>query len=324
MSAHLATPPAVCEHGPPTARFRADVLRGLAGPHKEIPWKYLYDEAGSALFERICTLPEYYLTRTELALMQRHAGEMAELLGPACLLIEYGSGSGAKTRLLLDRLAAPAAYVPIDISGEPLAQTAEALAYRYPTLEVLPVWADFTRPFVLPVSAVGARRRTVYFPGSTIGNLAPDDAIDLLRRTAHLCAPRGGLLLGADLKKDPAALHAAYNDAQGVTAAFNLNLLTRINRELGGDFRTHQFWHHALYNPKEGRIEMHLVSRLDQRVHIGGEVFAFAEGESIRTEHSYKHSLSELRRLAAAAGFEARQVWCDPAKTFAVAYYATA
>jgi dimethylhistidine N-methyltransferase len=311
----------VYETTPPANSFYAEVLQGLSAPAKELPCKYFYDEAGSRLFEQICQLPEYYLTRTELAVLRQYAAEMAALLGRRCLLTEYGSGSSLKTRLLLDHLTAPAGYLPIDISREQLLQSAQSLAEAYPHLDVRPLWADFTRPFSLPSNGKHFARRVVYFPGSTIGNFTPEEAVPLLRRTAQLCGPGGGLLLGADLKKEPALLHAAYNDSQGVTAAFNLNLLVRINRELGADFQVGQFWHHALYNPGEGRIEMYLVSKQDQHVHIAAEECFLAEGESIRTEYSYKYSLSNLRDLAATAGFEMEQAWMDEQKYFSVQYF---
>lgn len=302
----------------PADHFRADVLNGLAGSEKTIPCKYFYDAIGSRLFERICDQPEYYPTRTELAIMRRHGAAMAAACGPQCLLIEYGSGSGDKSRLLLERLDTPAGYVPIDVARETLLHSAQTLAHSFAHLEVLPVCADFTQPLELPAPARTPRRRVVYFPGSTIGNLTPDEAAALLRQTARLCGPGGGFLLGVDLKKDPALLHAAYNDRAGVTAAFNLNLLTRINRELGGDLDPAGFWHHAFYNPTVGRIEMHLVSRVEQRLHFGGASFAVAEGESIRTEYSYKYSPAEVRRLAAAGGFAVRQAWFDDAAWFGV------
>ncbi len=245
---------------------------------------------------------------------------MTDLAGPGCLLVEYGSGSSIKSRLLLDRLEAPAAYVPVDISREHLYASAAALARAYPRLEVLPVCADFTLPLDLPAPSGRFRRRLVYFPGSTIGNFTPGEAIDLLRRTARLGGAGSGMILGVDLKKDPAVLHAAYNDRQGVTAAFNLNLLTRINRELGADFQTDQFWHHAFYDAPEGRIEMQLISRVEQLVRIGRRVFRLAEGEAIRTEFSYKYSPADLRRLAAAGGYEVRRLWTDEQNYFSVAY----
>ncbi len=316
----ISAPPVLWDQGVPTDCFRADVLRGLSAAAKSIPCKYFYDEAGSKLFDQICELEEYYPTRTELAIMERHAQEMADLAGPSCLLVEYGSGSSVKSRLLLDRLATPVAYVPVDISREHLRLSASALARAYPHLEVLPICADFTQPLELPVPALRSRRRLVYFPGSTMGNLTPEEAIRLLRRTAQLGGPYSGLLLGVDLKKDPQILHTAYNDKQGVTAAFNLNLLERINRELGADFQTAQFWHHASYNPREGRIEMYLISQKEQRVRIGSQAVTLAEGEAIRTEYSYKYSLAEVKHLAAAAGYEVRRVWTDDRNYFCVAY----
>jgi L-histidine Nalpha-methyltransferase len=301
-------------------QFRADVLRGLRAPRKHLPSKYFYDAAGSELFERITELTEYYPTRTERAIMERHAAEMADVIGPRCLLVEYGSGSSAKTRLLLDHLRDPAGYVPIDVSSDQLRSAARAVALDYPAVEVLPLYGDFTRPLTLPVPRRPAVRRVVYFPGSTIGNFTPSEAIALLRRTAQLCGPNGAMLLGADLRKDRRLLEAAYNDTQGVTAAFNRNILARINRQLGADFALGQFGHHAFFNAAEGRIEMHLVSRRQQRVHIDGEEFDFAAGESIHTENSYKFTLSELRELAAAGGFETQRVWTDDAHYFSVHY----
>lgn len=319
MTPTLSAPIALVDLAP-SDHFRADVLRGLAAPAKVVHSKYFYDEEGSRLFDRICALSDYYPTRTELGIMRRHVDAMAAALGPDCLVIEYGSGSGVKSRLLLDRLVAPAGYVPIDIARAHLLRSAEALAQRYADIEVLPVCGDFTRPFALPVPARQPRRHVVYFPGSTLGNLMPDEAVALFKQTARLCGDGGALLLGVDLKKAPAILHAAYNDPTGVTAAFNLNLLTRINRELVGDFRLDRFWHHAFYDPAAGRIEMHLVSRIAQRVHVAGAAFAFAEGESIRTEVSYKYSPAELRRLASAGGFAVRRTWTDERGYFGVLY----
>ena len=287
---------------------------------KELPCKYFYDEAGSALFERITELEEYYPTRTELAIMKRHVAEMAGLLGSRCLLVEYGSGSSSKTRLLLDWLRRPAGYVPIDVSGEHLRRSARAIADDYPAVEVLPLCADFTRPVECPIPRRQPARRVVYFPGSTIGNFTPDETVALLRHTAALCGRGGGLLLGADLRKDQRVLEDAYNDRLGVTAAFNRNLLVRINRELGADFAVDQFAHRAFYDAAEGRIEMHLVSQAAQRVHVGDAEFAFSTGESIRTEYSYKYRLRDLHNLAAAAGFEVERFWTDEREYFSVHY----
>ncbi|HVF11165.1 MAG TPA: L-histidine N(alpha)-methyltransferase, partial [Abditibacteriaceae bacterium] len=239
--------------------FREEVLHGLQQPQKELPCKYFYDERGSHLFDQICRLEEYYPTRTELAIMQEHAGAMAQLLGRGCLLIEYGSGSSLKTRVLLDHLAAPAAYVPIDISRAHLMRSAGRLAAAYPGLKVLPVCADYTTDFTLPTCHRPIARKAVYFPGSTIGNFDPTQAQNFLCHIAEICGVGGGLLIGIDLKKDACILEPAYNDARGVTAAFNLNLLRRINRELGADFQLDRFQHYAFYNEELGRIEMHLV-----------------------------------------------------------------
>jgi dimethylhistidine N-methyltransferase len=301
-------------------QFRADVLRGLGAPEKELPCKYLYDEVGSALFELITELDEYYPTRTEIGIMEQHAREMAGLLGPRCLLIEYGSGSSVKTRRLLDQLRDPAGYVPIDVSGEYLRRSAHALGEEYPEIEVLPLCADFTRPLVLPVCRKTAARRVVYFPGSTLGNFSLKAALALLRQTVGLCGRDGGILLGIDLRKDPRVIEAAYNDRRGVTAAFNRNILVRINRELDADFEVEQFVHRAFYNAARGRIEMHLVSRRDQIVRVGEVPFFFAAGETIHTENSHKYSLRALNDLAEAGGFVAERVWTDDRQYFSVAY----
>jgi dimethylhistidine N-methyltransferase len=309
----------------PTGQFRADVLRGLRAPAPYLPSKYFYDNIGSELFEEITALEEYYLTRTELGIMRAHAGAMARLFGCRCLLIEYGSGASAKTRLLLDQTRSSemnlAAYVPIDMSGSALFGAAAALAQEYPGVEVLPVCADFTRPVELPAPRLKPARNVVYFPGSTLGNFTPEEATALLRRTHSLCGPGGGLLLGADLQKDVRLLEAAYNDRKGVTAAFNLNLLARINRELGGDFNLDRFEHRAFYDAAHGRIEMHLVSRCTQCVHVGDERFWFAAGASIRTEYSYKYTEAGLAALAASSGFTLKRCWTDSDKHFSVCYF---
>jgi len=305
---------------PPAAGFREDVMAGLAARPKRLPPKYFYDARGAALFEAICELPEYYPTRTELALMHAHAADMARLAGPDCLLIEYGSGATLKTRVLLEHLR-PLAYVPVDIAAGQLRQCAGDIAERFPALHVMAVCADYSFPLVLPELDVTAhRRRLIYFPGSTIGNLTVDEA-RLFLANAHRLAGRGGaMLVGVDLKKDTALLHAAYNDAQGVTARFNLNLLARINRELDGDFKRDAFRHYAFYNPAEGRVEMHLCSLPEQQVTVAGERFHFARGECLHTENSYKYSVGEFRQLARAAGFEPREVWVDGSHLFAVHY----
>jgi dimethylhistidine N-methyltransferase len=301
-------------------RFRADVLHGLSRPAKELPCKYFYDERGSRLFEQICELDEYYLTRTELAIMRRHAGAMAARIGACCQLIEFGSGSSTKTRLLLDHLVNPAGYVPVDISGAHLERSARILAADYPRLPVRPVYADFTEPLSLPSDVASAARRVVYFPGSTMGNFTPEAVRSLLQHVRSLCGTGGGLLIGLDLKKDRPTLEAAYNDARGVTSEFNLNLLRRINRELGGDFHLAGFRHFAFYNGEESRIEMHLVSAARQIVQIGAARIPFAPEETIRTEYSYKFDVEAFGKLAAAAGLSVDGVWTDERRWFGVLY----
>ena len=296
--------------------FRTDVLAGLSRPQKRLSAKYFYDAAGSRLFDRITELDEYYPTRTELGIMRKHATAMAGCCGPRCLLIELGAGSLVKARLLLDRLDRPAGFVPVDVSGEHLDAAAAQLAGDYPKLPIASVTADFTGDFPLP--ALPAARRVVYFPGSTLGNFDPADADALLRRIAALVGPGGGLLLGVDLRKDVAVLERAYDDRLGVTAAFNLNLLTRINRELDADFDLGEFVHHAFYNPARSRVEMHLRSRVAQRVTIGGEAFDFRAGETIHTENSHKYDVRELTARALACGLRVEAVWTDPRDYFAV------
>jgi len=302
---------------PERDRFLADVLEGLTRPRKSLPCKYFYDERGSALFERICELPEYYPTRTELGILRRHAPAMAAALGPRCLLVEYGSGSSTKTRLLLERLERPAAYVPVDISREHLLRSAAALSTRHPGLRVIPVCADFTQGFALPRVA-GAASRAAYFPGSTIGNFAHPEARKFLTRVAEQCSPGGALLIGVDLRKDRALLEPAYDDAQGVTAEFNRNLLRRINRELGADFDCAAWDHRAFWDPAQGRVEMHLVSRRAQLVELDGRRIPFARGESIHTESSHKYDLPGFAALARSAGFDVERVWTDPDALFSV------
>jgi len=303
---------------PVTDCFLDDVLAGFGGMPKALSPKYFYDALGSELFEAICELPEYYPTRTEFALMRERAAEMAASLGEHCLLIEFGSGAGTKTEVLLQALR-PAAYVAVDISPAALHAAAPRIAERHPGMPVIAVCADYMQPLDIPgLSPFAAARRVVYFPGSTIGNLTPDEARDFLRDALRLVGAGGAMLVCVDLKKDHAVLHAAYNDAQGVTAQFNLNLLRRINRELGADFELQQFRHLAFYDPVAGRIEMHLESLCPQTVTINGHPFAFAAGERLHTENSYKYAIDEFRELARNSGFRAQQVWCDPLDHFAV------
>ena len=297
-----------------------EVLAGLAERQKTLPCKYFYDERGSALFEAICELPEYYLTRTELGIMETHVATMAAALGPGLMLVEPGSGSSRKTRLLLDHLSNPVAYVPVDISREHLVRSADRLSRLYPALEVLPVCADFSQDFRVPASRRAPRRGAVYFPGSTIGNFTRPETVDLLRQIRRLAGPHGALLIGLDLAKDPQVLERAYDDAAGVTAEFNLNILTRINRELDADFDLSGFRHRAVYNASEGCIEMHLVSLGSQEVRVADERFGFAPEEHILSERSYKHSPEGFAALAAQAGLVVEEQWMDDRRYFSVMY----
>jgi dimethylhistidine N-methyltransferase len=321
MAVHgIAPGPHDLTRSSPLTRFRADVLAGLSAPAKTLPCKYLYDDRGSRLFDQICELPEYYPTRTELGILRRHAGDMAAALGDACLVIEYGSGSGLKTPLLLERLRHPAGYVPVDISRDHLLASAAALARRFPQLEVLPAWADFTGAFEIPATRRVPRRKAVFFPGSTIGNFGPTCAIELMEGVARRGGRGGAFLVGVDLRKSKTILEPAYDDAAGVTAAFNKNLLVRINRELGTDFDVNQFDHRAVFDEKHSRIEMYLVSRRRQVVNLDGQTIRFTAGEVICTEYSYKYTLDAFRDLARAAGLSVRQVWTDEAGWFSVQY----
>jgi dimethylhistidine N-methyltransferase len=304
----------------PVSDFQSDVLSGLGARRKSLPCKYFYDARGTELFDRICDLDEYYPTRTEIGILKRHAREMAWLVGPHARLVELGSGSSTKTRILLDQLPDLDAYVPVDIAPEYLTRATRELSRDYPHLRIVPVVADYTHPFDLPKADRGVRE-VAFFPGSTIGNLEPADARDFLRVVAGICQAGGGLLIGVDLKKDPKRLEAAYNDALGVTAAFNMNLLARINRELGADFDLEQFRHHALYDEVEGRIEMQLISLAKQTVRVGGSRFSFEEGETISTEYSYKYETDEFAAIAQSAGFHRIRTWTDDERLFSVHYF---
>ncbi len=298
--------------------FLSAVLDGLGRPHKTLPCKFFYDETGSALFDAICDQPEYYPTRTELGILAAAASEIADLAGRGGALVEYGSGSSLKTRLLLDALV-PAIYMPIDISREHMLAACHTLAQDYPALHLMAVCADYTRPFRLPPTA-SQNRRLAFFPGSSIGNFAPLEALRFLKQVAQQLSGGDGLLIGVDLKKDPAVLNAAYNDAAGVTAAFNLNLLTRCNRELDADFDLDGFAHRAFYNAAAGRVEMHIESQREQTATVAGHAFTFAAGETIHTENSYKYEPDEFQRLAGQAGFELQRTWTDPGRLFGVRY----
>ncbi|HZF66523.1 MAG TPA: L-histidine N(alpha)-methyltransferase [Gemmatirosa sp.] len=290
--------------------IRRDVLAGLQATPKTLPPKLFYDDAGAALFERICALPEYYVTRAELEILEACSRELAGHLGPRVVLVEYGSGAGVKVRLLLDALDAAAAYVPVDISASQLRCVADEIQAAYPALDVRPVCADFTRPLTLPTLAPGGRP-VAFFPGSTLGNFHPPDAAAFLRRIARTVGRHGALVVGLDRRKAAATLEAAYDDAQGVTAAFNRNLLARINRELAADFDLAAFEHRAVWNAAESRIEMHLESGRTQAVRVAGRRIAFAAGERIWTECSYKYDDRSLAALAAASGLTVERRWTD-------------
>lgn len=303
---------------PAVGLFLDDVLAGLGSSPKALSPKYFYDARGCELFEAICELPEYYPTRTELALMHDHAADMAAQLGEGGLLIEFGSGASVKTEVLL-RTLRPAAYVPVDIAADALQTSMRRLAAGFPQLPIIAVCADYMQPLRVPeLERIRAPRRVIYFPGSTIGNLTPAEAQEFLVRARGLAGKDGAMLIGVDLKKDAGLLHAAYNDAQGVTAEFNLNLLRRINRELAADFDLDQFRHVAFYNGAAGRIEMHLESLREQTVTVSGRTFVFAAGERMHTENSCKYSIAEFQRLAQAAGFGPSHVWADAGGLFAV------
>jgi len=306
-----------------TAGLRAEVLQGLAAHPKTLPPKLFYDLAGAELFERICAQPEYYPTRTELAILEQCTGEIAALAGAGVSLIEYGSGAGVKVRLLLDALEAPAAYVPIDISKEQLAEVSEELAATYPDVSIRPLCADYTRPLMLPVLPHRSRR-LAFYPGSTIGNFHPAEAAAFLGQIRRTVGSDGALVLGVDRRKDPALLEAAYDDAAGVTAAFNRNMLVRLNRELAADFDLSRFVHRARFDDEASRIEMHLVSLEAQTVQVAGESVTFAAGESIWTESSYKYDEERLGRLVRSAGFQVHRLWTDEADRFWVAYLTAA
>lgn len=299
--------------------FHADVISGLSAREKMLPAKYFYDERGSKLFEQICETPEYYPTRTEVQILRGRAAEIAALIGPQAHLVELGSGPSTKVRILLDAAPQLASYVPVDISSAYLMRTAYAVARDYPELHVAPVSADFTRKFALP-PLTGKGRVFGFFPGSTIGNFSPAEAQGLLRSFGATLGSGSGLLIGADLKKDRDVLHAAYNDRAGLTAAFNLNILNRINRELGGDFDLAAFDHQAFYNEQDGRIEMHLASLKAQSARVGANTFTFAAGETICTEYSYKFTREDFKKLAASAGYACRAAWTDPKAYFGVFY----
>src|SRR6516225_4777897 len=306
---------------PGEASFRDAVLCGLARARKAIPCKFFYDARGSWLFEEICQLPEYYPTRTEIAILEENSSDIAARMGSHFCMIEFGSGASQKVRVLLRALDRPAAYVPVDISREHLRDAAARLAEDFPSVPVIAVCADYTRPFSLPPLPGARGKRVGFFPGSTIGNFEPDAAVAFLANYARVLGPGGEMLIGVDVKKDPAIIEAAYNDRAGVTAAFNLNLLERINRELEGDLDLDRFEHVAFYNEAQGRAEIYIRSLDDQEARIAGKRFDFTAGELIHTENSYKYSVEEFRALAARAGFRPVVTWTAPAELFSVHYF---
>lgn len=301
--------------------FLMDSLVGLSRSPKRLSCKYFYDERGSQLFDQICQTDDYYVTATENAIMRRYASEMGEYLGEGVMLIELGSGSSIKTRYLLDHLSDPSAYVPVDIAQEHLQNSAEEISREYPLVEVMPVHADFTRPFGLPRPLRRPSRRVVYFPGSTIGNFKPCAAQNLLGSIAETCGEQGGLLIGVDLQKDRQVLERAYNDREGLTAEFNLNLLHRMNRELGTDIDVSAFEHRAFYNQQMARIEMYLKSRIDQTIRLAGRELKLAASELIHTEFSHKYTIDGFAEMAGQAGWSLQHVWTDPQHYFAVMYF---
>ncbi len=305
---------------PPTSDLLEVAQRGLSAKLKRLPSWLFYDERGSALFDEICEQPEYYLTRCEIALMDEHAQSIADTLGGDVRLVEYGSGNARKTGMLLQHLHAPVAYVPVELSTEPLRRSVERLAIEFPRLPLQPLCADFSKPLRLPIPPRAPRRTVVYFPGSTIGNFENREAAVLLRKMRNEMGDAGGILIGVDLKKDPAVIEAAYNDRAGVTASFTLNMLSRLNREIGSNFELSAFAHRAHYNPMAGRIETHIVSLRDQHVKVGRVNVAFRADEAIQVEYSCKYSLEDFAALAARAGLAVLRVWTDPQQMFSVQY----
>ncbi|MDX1497919.1 MAG: L-histidine N(alpha)-methyltransferase, partial [Salinisphaeraceae bacterium] len=317
----MSTSSALCEKptgdielldlAPDTDTMLADVLEGLSQTPKSLPCKYFYDARGAQLFEQICELPEYYPTRTEIRILGNKLVDIAAAIGPGYGVIEPGSGSGIKTRLLLDALVEPTAYAPIDVASKQLLDYANDLTDSYPDIELRPICADFTQSLQLPPELAENPKRLLYFPGSTIGNFSPAAAQELLAGWRHLLGTQGKLLIGVDLKKDPTIIEAAYNDSQGITAAFNLNLMQHLNRALGTDFDLNQFKHRADYEPRSGALRMWLVSQCVQSVTIGDRLFDFKKGEAICTEHSYKYALEDFAALASTAGWSRQQSWVD-------------
>ena len=306
------------DYKPKNNNIIEDIIEGLKRKQKTLPCKYLYDQTGSKLFDQICNLPEYYPTRTELKIMQAHINEIASLLEDQCMLIELGSGSSSKTEPLLEAMTWPRAYVPIDISKEHLIESSQRIQLRFPDIEVLPIYADFHQEILLPQPIGEVKKKVVYFPGSTIGNLHREEAKNFLHRISEWCGHGGGLLIGVDLRKDSEILEAAYNDQEGITGEFNLNMLKHLNRLSGSNFSLECYQHDARWNEHVGRIEMHLVCKEDHTIRINGHRFIIKQGESICSECSYKYSLDEFAETA--AGFRIKRVWTDDEHLFSVQY----
>lgn len=315
---------ALIRGGAESAGFLSQVLVGLSATPRTLPCKFFYDDYGSQLFRKICDLPEYYITRAELQILRLQGREIAATLGDKIELIGLGTGAGTKTRILLEELHDPVIYIPIDISREQLENSTDRFRKLFPKLTILPICTDYLEPFELPLPRPPSARSVVYFPGSTIGNFQPQEAAQFLVRLAELVGPGGGLLIGVDLQKDPRVIERAYNDKAGVTAAFNLNLLSRANRELGADFDLEAWRHKAIYNQTQGRIEMYLVSTKAQSVRVADRTFEFARGERILTEYSYKHSPGGFSLLAGKAGFRFQHIWTDTAELFGLFYFTVA
>ena len=307
------------EQSLPQKQMLNDVLHGLSQPQKMLPSKYFYDERGSELFEEITGLPEYYPTRTEKKILNSNIDEIVSYIGQKSVLIEPGSGSSSKTRLLLDHTKDLAAYVPVEISEDYLMETVQNLKQEYPGLLIKPVCADYTAPFQIPKIDCEFNSFVIFYPGSTIGNFEPSKAKEFLKVMASLLNNRGHMLIGVDLKKDKNVLEAAYNDAEGVTAEFNKNMLVRLNRELDTDFDVSQFRHQAFWNEAEGRIEMHLISEARQEVKVDGQIFKFEKNESIHTENSYKYTINEFKELFD-HWFEVEKIWTDDKNWFSLQY----
>lgn len=312
----------ILDIAPKTTSMLKEVLAGLSQGQKTIHPKFLYDERGSQIFEQICLLPEYYPTRAESQIYERYKDDMARMVGNGAVIIEPGSGSGDKIKILLKAMKSVKSYIPIEISREILLRMTSELHEEFPDLRVLPVCADFSQDIELPLSVDSqAGKKVIFFPGSTIGNMNPSEAISFLKRYGKMLSAGGGLLIGVDLKKDHGTFKLAYDDPQGVTAAFNLNLLERLNREVDAFFEVDNFRHEAFYNEKEGRVEMHLKSIVPQLVRVSQTIFRFKEGETIHTESSYKYTEEEFCELCSKAGFRIKKYWTDSENLFCVYYF---